>query len=463
MKIAVLNGSPKAEELSVTMHYIKYIQKKFPQHEFKIFHISRNINEIERINDKFISIIDGIKEADGVIWAFPVYIFLVPSQLKRFIEILLERNITDMLKDKYTVAISTSIHFYDHTAHEYIQAICDDLNMNFVGFFSADMYDLLKPEERSRLRHFVEHFFEAISQKIFTTKKFDPISYNSIRYHSIDSKRNKIDVAQKKIIILTDGHDKNSNLYRMLHRFQEFINDKAEMINLNDVDIKGGCLGCLRCTINNNCIYNGKDEFTQFYDTKLRKADIIIFGASIKDRYLSAQWKLFFDRTFFHNHVPTLIEKQIGFIISGPLNQIPNIRQILEAHMSLHQSNVIDFVTDESGNSESIDSMLYSLAYRAVRFAKIGYYKSSTFLNIAGMKIFRDDVWGRLRFVLQADHRYYKQHGFYDYPHRNLKTRAINLLLMLLTHNQTFQKRFSEKMTLEMVKPLQRVISSGSL
>lgn len=48
MKITVLNGSPKGE-LSVTMQYIKFIQKKFPEHELKIINISNKIKKIKRM------------------------------------------------------------------------------------------------------------------------------------------------------------------------------------------------------------------------------------------------------------------------------------------------------------------------------------------------------------------------------------------------------------------------------
>ena len=39
MKIIVLNGSPKGD-ISVTMQYVHFTQKKFPQHELKILNIS---------------------------------------------------------------------------------------------------------------------------------------------------------------------------------------------------------------------------------------------------------------------------------------------------------------------------------------------------------------------------------------------------------------------------------------
>jgi Predicted flavoprotein len=72
MRIAVLSGSPKGE-LSVTLQYVKLIQRKFPQHELKIFHISHDIQKLERDGEAFGEVIDGIKSADGVLWAFPLW------------------------------------------------------------------------------------------------------------------------------------------------------------------------------------------------------------------------------------------------------------------------------------------------------------------------------------------------------------------------------------------------------
>jgi NAD(P)H-dependent FMN reductase len=135
MKIIVLNGSPKGK-LSITMQYIKYIEKIFPHHELKIFDISQKLRTIEKDEKVFQEIINEIESSDGVLWAFPLYYCLVHSNYKRFIELIFERKVTDAFKDKYTAAISTSIHFYDHTAHNYINAICDDLNMKYVDFFS---------------------------------------------------------------------------------------------------------------------------------------------------------------------------------------------------------------------------------------------------------------------------------------------------------------------------------------
>ena len=46
MKIAVLNGSPKGM-VSVTMQYVRFLQKKCPQHEFAIVHACHDIRRLE--------------------------------------------------------------------------------------------------------------------------------------------------------------------------------------------------------------------------------------------------------------------------------------------------------------------------------------------------------------------------------------------------------------------------------
>ena len=57
MKITVLNGSPKGIT-SITMQYVHYIQKMFPQHELDIVHIAQRIKKIERDEQAFQEIID---------------------------------------------------------------------------------------------------------------------------------------------------------------------------------------------------------------------------------------------------------------------------------------------------------------------------------------------------------------------------------------------------------------------
>ncbi len=459
MKIVILNGSPKGN-LSITLQYVHFIQKKFPQHQMKIFNIAQELRKIERENKAFQEIITEVKTSDGVIWAFPLYFLLVHSNYKRFIELISERGVQEAFKGKYTASLSTSIHFFDHTAHNYINAICDDLNMKYVGAFSADMGDLLKEKERERLILFAQHFFDAVQNNVPTTRNFLPVVRSKFDYMPASSMK-RIETEGKRVLVLTDSSNEQPNLGKMVERFKQSFSSQVEILNLNDVDIKGGCLGCIKCGYDNTCAYEGKDGFVEFFDTKVKPANVLVFAGTIHDRYLSSRWKLYFDRSFFMGHAPKYMGKQVGFIISGPLSQIPNLRQILEAYTEGEHGNLVDLVTDECGSSSEIDSLLQSLAERLIKFAKEGYAKSPTFLGVGGMKVFRDDIWGRLRPTFQADHRFYRKHKIYDFPHNDYRTRAISGIFVLLLKLPGFRKEYAKRTITEMVKPFQKVVDKA--
>jgi hypothetical protein len=190
----------------------------------------------------------------------------------------------------------------------------------------------------------------------------------------------KVEGNGKKILLLVDSDNRQGNLIKMAEQFRKAFPFGIEMINLQQVDMKGGCLGCLQCGYDYTCAYMGKDEFIDFFNTKVKTADIVVFAGEVKDRYLSSRWKMFFDRSFFNTHTPHLVGKQIGFIVSGPLGQIPNLRQILEAYTELQRGNLVDIMTDESEDSAVIDGLLQKLAMDLAWFAERSYIKPALFL-----------------------------------------------------------------------------------
>jgi hypothetical protein len=188
---------------------------------------------------------------------------------------------------------------------------------------------------------------------------------------------------------------------------------------------------------------------------------VLVFAGTIKDRYLASRWKLFFDRSFFYGHAPKYTGKQLGFIISGPLSQIPNLRQIFEAYAEGEHANLVDFVTDEYESSAEIDALLQSLAERLIRFANEGYMKPSTFLSVGGAKLFRDEIWGRLRPSFIADYRFYQEHGMLDFPQKDYKMRIQVAIFMLLQRFPAFRKVYVKRTKAEMIKPLQKVVDKA--
>ena len=458
MKVVVLNGSPKGN-LSITMQYVHYIQKQFPQHELAIRNIAERIKKLESDEASFNEIIEEVRNADGVLWAFPLYHALVASQYKRFIELIWERGKVDAFTGKYAATLTTSIHFYDHTAHNYINAISDDLGMRYVGGLSAAMQDLLEEEGQKQVRYFAEDFFEAIEKRRPTVRNYPALRFDPIDYVPEPVER-KVDEGGKKVLVLTDVEDPDSNLAKMVERFRATFVGDIEIINLHDIAIKGGCLGCLRCGYDNQCAYADKDDYMAFFNSKVKPSDILVWAGTIKDRYLSSRWKLFFDRSFFNTHQPTLTGKQVAMIVSGPLGQIPNLRQILELYPDFGQGNLVDIVTDEYDTSSEMDGMLQTLAERLVHSAQVGYIKPRTFLSVAAMKIFRDEIYGGLRFPFVADHQYYKQHGLYDFPQRHWGRRLLSSAMMLLARIPRMREEiYVKQMKEHMVQPYQKVLA----
>jgi multimeric flavodoxin WrbA len=458
MKIVVLNGSPKGE-LSITMQYVAFIQKNFPQHELKILNIAQNAKQIDRREEVFQEIIEEIKAADGVLWTFPLYVFLVPSQYKRFIELISEHSAKAAFKDKPAAILTTSIHFYDHTAHNYMHGICDDLDMKFYASYSAEMRDLFKENEREKLLLFSQGFFEAIVRKAPATKVYLPLNLQTLEYIPGNAPA-PVDTHGQKIVILTDAKEGHNNLKQMVARVATHFTGQAQVINLHDIDIKGGCLGCIRCGYDNTCAYSGKDGFIDFYNSKLKTADVLIFAGTIRDRYLSALWKTFFDRGFFNTHIPSLMGKQIAFLISGPLGELSNLRQIMEAYVEWQQASLVGIVTDEASDSQKIDASLQELTIRSVEYANSHYIKPTTFLGVGGHKIFRDEIWGHLRFPFAADYHFYKNKGFYDFPQKDYTSRMRNLILGYMIKIPALRKRiYSEMMISKMVEPFQKLLN----
>ena len=243
MNIAVINGSPKGEN-SVTVQYIRYIGKHFPDHHFQLLNVAHQIRQLEKNENKFHQTIDIIRKADGVIWAFPLYVFLVPSQYKRFIEMIWERDAVEAFQKKYTATLSTSVHLCDHTAHAYIQGICDDLHMKFTESFSADMDDLFLRDQRPIILKWADHFLQAVQTAVPTDSAYSPVVQDAFRYKPGKAGK-KMNTDGLKIAVIADWDDEESNIAAMVKRFAGAFNGGVAVHRLQDIPMQGGCLGCV--------------------------------------------------------------------------------------------------------------------------------------------------------------------------------------------------------------------------
>lgn len=459
MNVVVLCGSPKGEK-SITLQYVRYAQKLYPQHQMQIEHLVPRMKKLENDEQAFGEVIDRVSAADAVLWAFPVYTCLVHGNYKRFIELIGERGAGEAFREKYTASLSTSIHFFDHTAHNYIQGTCDDLGMRYVGGFSAAWSDLLTERGRTQLTQWAGEFFRAVETRADTARRFPPITQSAFQYVPGPG-RSPVGTGGKRVVILTDAKPHQHNLLRMAERFRASLAGDVETLNLWDVDIKGGCLGCLECGYENRCAYEDQDGFNEFYRNQIMPADMLVFAGAIRDRYLSARWKTFLDRRFFMGHTPSLMGKQFVYLISGPLSQLPDLRQRFDLEAQFQHSYLAGVVTDEVGDSAKLDALLDELAGRLVRSSAMRYTQPPTFLGVGGYKIFRDAIYGRLRIVFQADHRVYQRLGLYDFPQKDTSTRVTNTIMSFMQRSPRFRERLRPQIKDRMVEPFLKLVQES--
>ena len=455
MKIAVLNGSPKGMN-SVTMQYMKYLENRFTEHSFSYLTVAGRIGVLERRPEELAEAIKEVSGSDLVFWAFPLYYMLCCSQYKRFIELLFEEG-KDTFRGIPAAALTTSIKFYDHTAHNYIRGICSDLGMPFCGGYSAESSDLFKEEERHRLRGFFKSVIERVENGRFlqdTGRTADP---ELLKYCPGDAEPVPTD---GKWLVLADLKGSGDNLRNMVNRFMGASGNRAELMDISRIDFKP-CTGCCRCAPDNVCMF-GEDNYVKLHRDRVMRADVIVIAGEIRDRYLSSIWKRFFDRSFYMGHTPSLKGKQAGFLISGSLSSRQNLKEILVSWAEFQGMGMADIVTDEAPCSEELDTAIDSMVESLESSRASGYIPPETFRHVGGAKLFRDYIWGELRPLFQADHRYYRKNGLYDFPQKSFRTRIMNLLLPPILKFPPVKRKMLEKMPGAMTMRFRKIVSSES-
>ena len=84
MNILVVNGSPKGK-YSITLQTVNYLEALYGEHSFSVLHAGQRIKTFEK---DFSSAAEELCKADLIIFAYPVYTFIAPSQLHYFISLM---------------------------------------------------------------------------------------------------------------------------------------------------------------------------------------------------------------------------------------------------------------------------------------------------------------------------------------------------------------------------------------
>jgi multimeric flavodoxin WrbA len=436
MKVLVLNGSPKGE-YSITFQTVLYLEKKFSEHHFRFLHVGRRIKSLEK---DFSEAAEAIKEADLLLFSYPVYTFIAPSQLHRFMELLKDSGLD--LSRKFVTQVTTSKHFYDVTAHKYIQENCGDLGMKYINGLSADMDDLLTENGRKTAKAFFEYVSWCVKNDIYETIPKSSVKPAHIKVTPSSPTPGK---KKKDVVIVTDRPDRQ--LQDMIDRFQAVLPYESRVTDISSYPIKGGCLGCFHCASSGKCIYN--DGFDDFLRNHIQTADAIVYAFTIKDHSMGSLFKMYDDRQFCNGHRTVTMGMPIGYLISGNYPAEENLRMIIEGRSEVGGNFLAGVACDEIDPDGEIDKLAARLSYAMEQKLVM----PRNFYGVGGMKIFRDLIW-LMRGLMKADHRFYKQHGFYDFPQKKKGTAFKMYLVGALMSSPKLKAKMGNKMNEGMIAPL---------
>lgn len=442
MNICVINGSPRGN-YSTTVHTSLYLEKRYPEHHFEYLNVGTKINAWEKDMSEPIA---ALQRAELIMFSYPVYTFIAPSQLHRFITALKASGVD--LDGKFATQMTTSKHFYDVTAHRYIEDNCHDLGLKVIHGLSADMEDLTTEQGRKDAEAFFEYVVWCVANNV-SEKVPQRTSRAASPYHPVLSRTGKKQESYE-VVIVADLPPEDKNLRTMVDDFEAAIPYRTRLVNIATYPFKGGCLGCFHCAGDGKCIY--RDGFDSFLREQIQTADAIVYAFRIRDHSMGPRFKIYDDRQFCNGHRTVTEGMPFGYIVDGDYEAEDNLRMIIEARAEVGHN----FLAGVGYDAQTLQGMIHRLDYALQH----QYVQPRNFWGVGGMKIFRDLIW-IMRGLMKADHDFYKKHGVYDFPQKQCGKMLVMCFLGAMVCNPKIKAKMGNKMNEGMVAPYVKVIQQA--
>ena len=446
MKILVLNASPKGKN-STTVHTALYLQALHLEHEFTVLPVGQRIKSYEK---DFAPLREELEKAELILFSYPVYTFIAPYQLHRLIELIKANDID--LSGKFASQITTSKHFYDVTAHRYIEENCSDLGMNVVRGLSADMDDLLTEQGQQDARNFFDQLIFSCDKGLFVTPPAKAPEREKAVYQPTLPSVQK--TKEKDVVIVTNYAPEDQNLQNMIADFRAALPFESRVVNLREFPFSGGCLGCFGCAVTGRCVY--KDGFDEFLRTQIQNADAFVYAFTISDHYTHSSFKCYDDRQFCNGHRTVTHGTPIAYLISGDYQYESNLRMIVEGRSEVGGNYLCGVATDEGDTAADIQTLANALVFALDH--KLS--RPANFYGVGGMKIFRDLIYV-MQGMMKADHKFYKEHGIYDFPQKQKKRILQMKLVGALIAIPSVQKKMKGQMNQYIISPYEKVVEQA--
>ena len=453
MKVVVINGSPKAKD-STTIQSVEYLKKHNIQDEFEIVNVGNKVKKYSS-REAMDECIEKMVSSDIIVFAYPVYTFLAPYQLAKFINNLKANPNSEKIKGKYASQITTSKHFYDTTAHRYIIENCDDLGLKSITGLAADMEDLLSTNGREQLRGYYKSVEFAVKNDVYLSVCKAKAGTKTEKYIYAGETKPAKKVQGYDTVIITDCPKDNTSLRPMIDAFISTYKYNIREINLTEFKFSGGCLGCFDCATDGKCIY--KDGFETMLRNEVQTADATILAATVVDHSMGTNFKCYDDRQFCNGHRVLTKGKTVGYILDGNISSERNLHDLIVSRSEVGHMYLSGIATNESMDDAATTKSIQDLAKSIAFSLENTLERPQNFFGVGGMKIFRDLIFV-MRGLMKEDHRFYKKHSIYDFPQKQramiLKMKLVGMLMSV----PSIKKRARNMMNDVMLKPYKEAI-----
>lgn len=446
MKILVVNGSPSGQ-YSITLQTVRYLEKLNRDHTFTVIDAAQKIHSITK---DFGPTMQALLDADLILFCYPVYTFIAPSQIHAFIRMMKQCGAD--FAGKFASQITTSKHFYDITAHNYVMENCQDMGMHFIQGLSADMDDLLKEKGQRQARDYFAHMMWCIGRGIFEKPKAH-VEKALIQTVAVPTDKAE-HIPGKKVVIVQDSTNTNDTLQAMISRFAAKLPYETKIVDIGTFPMKGGCLGCFHCASTGKCIY--KDGYEDLLRNEIQSGSSIVYAFNILDHSMGPRFKMFDDRQFCNGHRTVTSGMPMGYLITGDLDSETNLRMIIDGRGQVGGNHIAAIATNQTDPEKEVDQLAECLAYELEN----GFVQSPNFLGVGGMKIFRDLIY-LMGGMMKADYRFYKETGIFDdFPQKQKGTRFKMKLVGMLMNNPKLMAKAGNAMNEGMIGPYKKVLDS---
>ena len=131
---------------------------------------------------------------------------------------------------------------------------------------------------------------------------------------------------------------------------------------------------------------------------------------------------------------------------------------IVEGRSEVGGNYLCGVATDEGNTAEEIRTLADALVFALDR--KLS--RPANFYGIGGMKIFRDLIY-MMQGIMKADHKFYKEHGIYDFPQKQRKKIWLMKLAGAMLAVPSVQKKMKGQMNTYIIGPYRKVVEEAGM